>query len=120
MTPLDVGVAEFGPAFGACVGGVGLPSLLRKKLEETELKKPYPLAVAPLPRGWPVYLGVSGDIYVDDAVGSGGRPEVIRRRSWLGDSAIYFALKDSKRVFAIEPHHSAFAEMLENIRLKQA
>jgi methyltransferase, FkbM family len=37
--------------------------------------------------------------------------------AFIGDSAIYFALKGAKRVIAIEPHPSAFAEMLDNIRL---
>jgi len=37
--------------------------------------------------------------------------------AFVGDSAIYFALKGAKRVIAIEPHLGAYAEMLENIRL---
>jgi FkbM family methyltransferase len=37
--------------------------------------------------------------------------------AFVGDSAIYFALKGAKRVIAIEPHPGAYAEMLENIRL---
>ena len=37
--------------------------------------------------------------------------------AFVGDSAIYFALKGAKRVIAIEPHKGAYAEMLENIRL---
>jgi len=37
--------------------------------------------------------------------------------AYVGDSAIYFALKGAKRVIAIEPHPGAFAEMLDNIRL---
>jgi len=37
--------------------------------------------------------------------------------AYIGDSAIYFALKGAKRVIAIEPHPSAFFEMLDNIRL---
>lgn len=49
-------------------------------------------------------LDVKGKIVVD--VGA-----------YVGDSAIYFALKGAKRVFAIEPHPNAFAEMLDNIKL---
>jgi FkbM family methyltransferase len=37
--------------------------------------------------------------------------------AYIGDSAIYFALKGAEKVIAIEPHPSAFNEMLENIRL---
>jgi len=37
--------------------------------------------------------------------------------AYIGDSAIYFALKGAKRVIAVEPHPGAFAEMLENINL---
>jgi FkbM family methyltransferase len=37
--------------------------------------------------------------------------------AFIGDSAIYFALKGARRVIAIEPHPSAFFEMLDNIRL---
>jgi len=37
--------------------------------------------------------------------------------AYVGNSAIYFALKGAKRVIAIEPHPSAFAEMLDNIKL---
>jgi len=37
--------------------------------------------------------------------------------AYVGDSAIYFALRGAKKVIAIEPHPVAFAEMLENIRL---
>jgi FkbM family methyltransferase len=49
-------------------------------------------------------LGIEGRVVVD--VGA-----------YVGDSAIYFALKGAKRVIAIEPHPSAFAEMLDNIKL---
>ena len=49
-------------------------------------------------------LGVEGRVVVD--VGT-----------YVGDSAIYFALKGAKRVIAIEPHPSAFFEMLDNIKL---
>jgi FkbM family methyltransferase len=49
-------------------------------------------------------LGVEGRVVVD--VGA-----------FVGDSAIYFALKGAKRVLAIEPHPGAFAEMLDNIKL---
>jgi len=37
--------------------------------------------------------------------------------AYVGDSAIYFALKGAKRVIAVEPYPNAYAEMLENIRL---
>ncbi len=37
--------------------------------------------------------------------------------AYIGDSAIYFALKGAKKVIAIEPHPGAYAEMLDNIRL---
>jgi FkbM family methyltransferase len=37
--------------------------------------------------------------------------------AYIGDSAIYFALKGAKKIIAIEPHPGAFAEMLDNIRL---
>jgi len=49
-------------------------------------------------------LGVEGRVVVD--VGA-----------YIGDSAIYFALKGARKVIAIEPHPGAFAEMLENIKL---
>jgi len=42
---------------------------------------------------------------------------VIDVGAFVGDSAIYFALKGAKRVIAVEPHPGAFAEMLENIKL---
>jgi FkbM family methyltransferase len=37
--------------------------------------------------------------------------------AFIGDSAIYFALRSAKKVIAIEPHPGAFAEMLDNIKL---
>jgi FkbM family methyltransferase len=37
--------------------------------------------------------------------------------AFIGDSAIYFALKGARRVIAVEPHPGAYAEMLENVRL---
>ena len=36
---------------------------------------------------------------------------------FVGDSAIYFVLRGAKKVYAIEPHPGAYAEMLENIKL---
>jgi FkbM family methyltransferase len=42
---------------------------------------------------------------------------VIDAGAFIGDSAIYFALKGAKKVIAIEPYPSAHAEMLENIKL---
>jgi FkbM family methyltransferase len=49
-------------------------------------------------------LGVEGRVVVD--VGA-----------YIGDSAIYFALKGARKVIAIEPHPGAFSEMLDNIKL---
>ena len=37
--------------------------------------------------------------------------------AYVGDSAVYFALRGARRVVAVEPHSGAFAEMLDNIRL---
>jgi FkbM family methyltransferase len=37
--------------------------------------------------------------------------------AFVGDSAVYFALKGARRVIAIEPHPGAYAEILDNIRL---
>ncbi len=37
--------------------------------------------------------------------------------AFIGDSAIYFALRGAERVIAIEPHPGAYREMLENIKL---
>jgi len=37
--------------------------------------------------------------------------------AFVGDSAVYFALKGARKVIAIEPHPGAFAEMLDNIKL---
>jgi len=37
--------------------------------------------------------------------------------AYVGDSAIYFALKGARKVIVIEPHPGAYAEMLENIKL---
>jgi len=42
---------------------------------------------------------------------------VVDAGAFIGDSAIYFALKGAKKVIAIEPYPSAYAEMLENIKL---
>jgi len=42
---------------------------------------------------------------------------VIDIGAYIGDSAIYFALKGARKVIAIEPHPGAYAEMLDNIRL---
>ena len=49
-----------------------------------------------------------------DALNVNGRV-VVDVGAFVGDSAIYFALKGAKRVIAIEPHPGAYAEMLENI-----
>jgi FkbM family methyltransferase len=37
--------------------------------------------------------------------------------AYVGDSAIYFALRGARRVIAIEPHPIAYTEMVENIKL---
>jgi len=37
--------------------------------------------------------------------------------AYVGDSAVYFVLKGARRVFAVEPHPGAYAEMLDNIKL---
>jgi FkbM family methyltransferase len=42
---------------------------------------------------------------------------VIDVGAFVGDSAIYFALRGARRVIAIEPHPGAYAEMIENIKL---
>jgi FkbM family methyltransferase len=42
---------------------------------------------------------------------------VIDVGAFIGDSAIYFALRGASKVIAIEPHLGAYAEMLDNIRL---
>jgi FkbM family methyltransferase len=44
---------------------------------------------------------------------------VIDVGAYVGDSAIYFALKGAKKVIAIEPHPGAYAEMLININLNK-
>jgi FkbM family methyltransferase len=44
---------------------------------------------------------------------------VIDVGAFVGDSAIYFALRGARRVIAIEPHPEAFREMVENIRLNK-
>jgi FkbM family methyltransferase len=42
---------------------------------------------------------------------------VIDVGAFVGDTAIYFALKGARRIIAVEPHPGAYAEMLDNIRL---
>ena len=42
---------------------------------------------------------------------------VIDIGAFVGDSAIYFALRGARKVIAVEPHPEAYNEMLENIRL---
>jgi FkbM family methyltransferase len=37
--------------------------------------------------------------------------------AYVGDSAVYFALRGARRVIAIEPHPGAYTEMLDNIKL---
>lgn len=43
--------------------------------------------------------------------------DVIDIGAFIGDTAIYFALKGARRVIAIEPHPESYKEMLENIKL---
>ncbi len=43
--------------------------------------------------------------------------DVVDIGAFVGDSAIYFALRGAKGVIAVEPHPGAYAEMLDNIRL---
>ena len=50
------------------------------------------------------FINVRGKVVVD--VGA-----------FVGDSSIYFALRGARRVYAIEPHPGAYAEMIENIKL---
>jgi len=44
---------------------------------------------------------------------------VIDVGAYIGDSAIYFALKGARKVIALESHPGTFAEMLDNIKAKQ-
>jgi len=37
--------------------------------------------------------------------------------AFIGDSSIYFILKDAKKVYAIEPHPESYKEIIENIKL---
>jgi FkbM family methyltransferase len=43
--------------------------------------------------------------------------DVVDVGAYVGDTAIFFALKGARRVIAIEPHPEAFREMIENIGL---
>jgi FkbM family methyltransferase len=43
--------------------------------------------------------------------------DVVDVGAFIGDSAIYFALKGARRVVALEPHPEAYKEMIENIKL---
>ena len=43
--------------------------------------------------------------------------DVVDIGAYIGDSAVYFALKGARRVIAVEPHPNAFREMLDNIKL---
>jgi len=46
-----------------------------------------------------------------------GNRDVVDVGAYVGDTAIYFALRGAKRVITIEPHPEAFKEMIENIKL---
>jgi Predicted methyltransferase len=37
--------------------------------------------------------------------------------AFVGDTAVYFAIKGAKKVIAIEPHTGAYEELVENIRI---
>jgi FkbM family methyltransferase len=39
--------------------------------------------------------------------------------AYVGDSAIYFALRGARKIIAVEPHQEAFKEMLENVKLNK-
>jgi FkbM family methyltransferase len=43
--------------------------------------------------------------------------DVVDIGAFIGDSAIYFALKGARKVIALEPHLGAYKEMIENIKL---
>jgi len=63
---------------------------------------------------WPILevfdYGMYKSLSVKDRV-------VVDVGAFVGDSAIYFALKGARKVIAIEPHPGAYKEMLDNIRL---
>jgi hypothetical protein len=46
-----------------------------------------------------------------------GNRDVVDVGAYVGDTAIYFALRGARRVIAIEPHPETFREMIENIKL---
>jgi hypothetical protein len=64
---------------------------------------------------WPILgvfdYGMYKSLSVKDRV-------VVDVGAFVGDSAIYFALKGARKVIVIEPHPGAYKEMLDNIRLK--
>jgi len=43
--------------------------------------------------------------------------DVVDVGAFIGDSAIYFALRGARKVIALEPHPEAYKEMIENIKL---
>jgi len=43
--------------------------------------------------------------------------DVVDVGAYVGDSAVYFALRGARRIIAIEPPPEAFREMIENIKL---
>jgi len=43
--------------------------------------------------------------------------DIVDVGAFIGDSAIYFALRGARKVIAIEPYPGAYAEMLDNIKL---
>jgi len=58
------------------------------------------------------------DYCVYGAVNVRGR-DVVDVGAYIGDTAIYFALKGARRVIAVEPHPEAFKAMVENVRLNK-
>ena len=69
-----------------------------------KFKHMYWLIIETFDLGQYSFADVSGRVVVD--IGA-----------FVGDSAIYFALKGARKVYAVEPHPGAYAEMLENIKL---
>jgi FkbM family methyltransferase len=59
------------------------------------------------------------EMFDDDAYGvvdCRGR-DVVDVDAFVGDSAIYFALRGARRIIALEPHPKAYQELLDNIKL---
>ena len=65
---------------------------------------------------WPIIETFEEGQY--DVVDARGK-QVVDVGAFVGDSAIYFALKGAERVYAIEPHPVAYRELVENVRLNR-